>query len=648
MSTVRPGDRDAAARAAPTANSPLAIVGTAGHIDHGKTALVKRLTGVDTDRLPEEKARGISIDLGFARLVTPNGVQVGLIDVPGHERFVKNMLAGAGGIDVVLLVIAADEGVMPQTREHFAIVQMLDIRRGVVVLTKSDRVEAEWLELVRRDVTALLAATSLATAEIVAFSAVTGAGQPELLAALDRALAGIDARELEAPARLAVDRVFTVEGFGTVVTGTLWRGRIATGETLELSPAGRAVRVRRVQVHGETVEHARAGQRTAIALHGVEKEQVERGDWLIAAGSLVPSRTVDVRFELLADAGRAWPAVSRVRFHLGAAETLGRLVMLEGRELSPGESALAQMRLEVPIVAARGDRFVVRAYSPSRTIGGGSVIEPLAERRKRGTDLAALAVRETGSLEARLLERLGHEPRPTHTAVLAQGLGESEAAVREALAALLASEEVVAPSDSRWLAPSRWNEARAAIEGEVGTYADRWPGRFGVMKGDLKSGLKSRLDAALFDAAFDALVTDGHLELRGERVRPGDRPWEPPAELVRVLEQLERELDAAGYLVPEIQAAQAKVGADGSEAVALGYFSGRLVRVSHELTYTAAQMESLRAKLVAWFDSHAALTVADLRELTGASRKYAVPLLEHSDRVRWTVRVGDERRRGER
>src|SRR5437867_3437027 len=293
----------------------LAVIGTAGHIDHGKTALVRRLTGVDTDRLPEEKARGISIDLGFARLVTPDGIQVGIVDVPGHERFVKNMLAGVGGIDLVLLVIAADEGVMPQTREHLAIVRLLGIPRGIVVLTKRDLVEPAWAEMVARDARALLAGTALADAPVVEFSATTGAGTAELLAALDRQLASLAGRPLDEPARLPVDRVFTVEGFGTVVTGTLWRGRVRPGDALELSPGARPVRVRGVQVHCATVEEARAGQRTAVALHGVEREQVERGHWLIAPGSLAGSSTLDVRFELLPDVPKPWATRSRVRFH---------------------------------------------------------------------------------------------------------------------------------------------------------------------------------------------------------------------------------------------------------------------------------------------------------------------------------------------
>jgi selenocysteine-specific elongation factor len=646
--------------AAPATRARLAVVGTAGHIDHGKTALVRRLTGVDTDRLPEEKQRGISIDLGFAPLVTPGGIRVGLVDVPGHERFVKNMLAGVGGIDLVLLVIAADEGVMPQTREHLAIVKLLGISRGIVVLTKRDLVEADWVEMVKRDVRPLLAGTALADAPMIEFSAVTGAGSDALLAEMDRQLGALANRAADEPARLPVDRVFTVEGFGTVVTGTLWRGRVATGDLLDLMPSATQVRVRRVQVHGHTVDAAFAGQRTAISLAGVERSAVERGDWLVAPGSLRPSNILDVRFELLGDYPKPWPLETRVRFHLGASEIIGRLVLLEGGAadageansarrgvLAPGTSALAQLRLERPTVAARGDRFVIRSYSPSRTIGGGVVIEPLAtKRRRRAAGIEQLEVHESGSLEARLLEKLATFEKPAATAALAQSVGESEAAVGTALAALATGAEVAAPTEGRWLSIERWNAGRDAVSNAVSDYVANHPARYGVMKGELKRDLRAMMDAALFDAAFTSLVEERVLEQRGEHVRPADSPWSPPAEMLAMLERLEAELEAAGYLVPEAPAWQAKLGAAASEVVALGAFLGRLVRVSQELTYTSRQMEELRAKLAAHFASKPGLTVADFRDLTGASRKFAVPLLEHSDRVGWTMRVGDERKAG--
>ena len=631
----------------PLAPNRLAIVGTAGHIDHGKTALVRRLSGVDTDRLPEEKKRGISIDLGFAPLVTPAGVRVGLVDVPGHERFVKNMLAGVGGVDLVLLVIAADEGVMPQTREHLAIVRLLGVKRGVIVLTKRDLVDAQWSALVGMEVGDLLVGTSLEGAPLVEFSATTGQGRDELLAAIDVQLASMEPRDDQGPARLPIDRVFTVEGFGTVVTGTLWRGSIAMGETMELLPERRSVRVRRVQVHGETVEAAHAGQRTAVALHGVDRDQVQRGDWLVATDSLKGSRVIDLRFELLPDYNREWKADARVRFHLGASEIIGRLVLLEGASLRGGQSMLAQVRLEHEAVAARGDKFVVRTYSPSRTVGGGTIIEPVAARRRRtAAGLEQLEVHESGSLEARVLEKLGGLKKLAHVEEIAKAVGEPLAAVAAALASLGARGSVMNTSAGRWIADDRWSEARHAIDTAVREFAEKYPARFGVMKGELKSGLKAAMDGALFDAAFASLQSESVIEQKGERVRPADIAWAPPAAMLAALEGVERELEAAGYLVPEVGAWQPKLGASAGEVVAMGLFLGRLVRVSAELMYTSGQMTRLRASLDAWFTAHAALTVADFREITGASRKFAVPLLEYGDKAGWTVRVGDERRKG--
>jgi selenocysteine-specific elongation factor len=631
----------------PSAAQRLAIVGTAGHIDHGKTALVRRLTGVDTDRLPEEKKRGISIDLGFAPLVTPAGVHVGLVDVPGHERFVKNMLAGVGGIDLVLLVIAADEGVMPQTREHLAIVKLLGVKRGVVVLTKRDLVEPEWVAEVAKDVRALLAGTPLADAPMVEFSAVTGAGQDALLAAMDEVLADLPPRSGEEPARLPVDRVFTVEGFGTVVTGTLWRGRIRTGDALQLQPGARDVRVRRVQVHGETVEEARAGQRTAVALHGVEKSDVERGDTLVAPESLQPGLILDVRFELLEDIPREWKVDQRVRFHLGASEIIGRLVLFSDHALHPGETALGQVRLERPAVAARGDRFVIRSYSPSRTVGGGTVIEPVAKKRRRAeAGLEQMEVHESGSIEARLLEKLAGLEKLASTEQLAQAVGEPVPAAGEALERLAREGSVAMPLAGKWLGDDRWSSARGKIEHDVREYAEGHPARYGILKGELKSALKGTMDGGVFDAAFDTLVSEGAIEQRGDRVRGFGAEWQPPADMLAKLAVVEAELEASGFLVPEVKDWQARLGSDAVEVAALGYFLGRLVRVSQELTYSAAQMERLRGFVETWFAKNAALTVADFRSFTGATRKFAVPLLEHSDRVGWTVRVGDERKSG--
>ena len=627
----------------------LAIVGTAGHIDHGKTALVRRLSGIDTDRLPEEKQRGISIDLGFAPLETPAGVHVGLVDVPGHERFVKNMLAGSGGVDLVLLVIAADEGVMPQTREHLAIVQLLGVERAIVVLSKSDLVEPDWLELVTKDVRSFMQAHGFEDPPIIPFSAVSGEGRDAVMAELDRQLDGLPLRAADQPARLPVDRVFVMEGFGTVVTGTLWRGSVKVGDTLDLLPAGKPVRVRRIQVHGKTVDEARAGQRTALAIHGVSREEVKRGDWVVASESLRPSRFLDVRVELLADHPKELKNNTRMRFHLGASEIIGRVVLLDAEVLKPGESALAQVRLEREAVAARGDRFVIRQYSPARTVGGGSVIEPVASRKRKSTGgVESLAVHESGSLEARLLERLEQEVKPAPAQVLAQAVGEPVAQVEETMAALVSEGSAVSPVDGRWLAPSKWNAGRDAVEGAVRQWMSDHPAQFGVMKGELKRDLKKDVEPKLFDAAFEHLVADNVLEQRGERVRVAGEPWEPPAEAIAALEKLEALLEADGLSVPENKEWQVKLGKDAAEVASLGFFLERLVRVNNDLTYTAKQMDRVRKELTAAFEKTPEMTMADFKELFGVSRKFSVPLFEHCDRLGWSVRVGDVRKKGGR
>ena len=353
-----------------------------------------------------------------------------------------------------------------------------------------------------------------------------------------------------------------------------------------------------------------------------------------------------MRFERLRDGPREWKVAPRVRFHLGASEVIGRLILFADAPLAPGDSALGQVRLERAAVAARGDRFVIRTYSPSRTVGGGSVIEPVAQRRRRAdAGLAQMEVHESGSLEARLIEKLAAFGKPVSSEQLAQEVGEPVAGVSAALAAL-STEGTIASHGGRWIGDDRWTGARGAIEQAVREHADQHPARYGVLKGELKSALKPSMEGALFDAAFASLAGDGVIEQRGEHVRPADTPWEPPpAELAR-LESVERQLEANGYLVPEVGEWQAKLGPGATEVAGLGYFLGRLVRVNQDLTYTAAQLARLRELLRDWFAAHDALTVADFRGFTGASRKFAVPLLEHSDRVGWTARVGDERKAG--
>ncbi|HEU5393646.1 MAG TPA: selenocysteine-specific translation elongation factor, partial [Candidatus Methylomirabilis sp.] len=383
------------------------IVGTAGHIDHGKTSLVKALTGIDTDRLKEEKERGISIELGFAHLTLASGLRLGIVDVPGHERFVKTMLAGVGGIDLVVLVIAADEGIMPQTREHLHICRLLQIPRGLVALTKRDLVDPDWLEMVAEEIRIFLKGTFLEGAPILPVSATTGAGLEALKAALAAVAAETEPKRVEGIFRLPIDRVFTMRGFGTVITGTLLAGSLKIGDEVAVLPEGARSRVRRLQVHGETVEQAFAGQRTAVNLPGVEVSGIARGSLLCFPGALHPSIAMDASLTLLADAPRPLKNRSRVRFHLGTSELLARVVLLDREELEPGQSAYVHYRLESPGAALPQDRYVIRSYSPAVTIGGGIILDPAPpeRRRKRQEILDHLRVLEQGSPADRL-ERL--------------------------------------------------------------------------------------------------------------------------------------------------------------------------------------------------------------------------------------------------
>ncbi len=381
------------------------VVGTAGHIDHGKTSLVKALTGTDTDRLPEEKARGITIDLGFAFLEEPGDLTIEIVDVPGHERFVKNMLAGVGGIDLAMLVIAADEGVMPQTREHLAICSLLHIKSGLIALTKTDLAEPDWIDLVREDVRGLLDGTFLGGSPIVPVSVKTGAGLAELRGALADLARAVPAKSADQTPRLPVDRVFTVRGFGTVVTGTLASGRLAVEDRVEVYPRGVASKVRGLQVHGQPVESASAGQRTAVNLQGVERAAIERGDVVAPPGALVPTLLADATLELLADAPRSLKVRDRVRFHVGTQEVMARVLLVDRAALDPGQVCYGRFRLEAPVVALPGDRFVIRSYSPIVTIGGGTLLDVAPPRFKRRAPalLAHLTLLDKGA-PAQVLE----------------------------------------------------------------------------------------------------------------------------------------------------------------------------------------------------------------------------------------------------
>ncbi|MBN1504394.1 MAG: selenocysteine-specific translation elongation factor [Candidatus Eisenbacteria bacterium] len=621
------------------------VIGTAGHIDHGKTALVKLLTGIDTDRLKEEKERGISIDLGFAHLTLPSGVRAGIVDVPGHERFVRNMLAGACGIDLVLFVIAADEGVMPQTTEHLNIVDVLRVHGGVVALTKTDLVDAAWLDMVSADVAAALEGTVLEGAAIVPVSAASGEGKDALLAALDEAVSRIPERGRAEFTRLPIDRVFTVEGFGTVVTGTLWSGRLKVGDNLVVLPQGKSVRVRNVQVFGRDVPEAVPGERVAVAVHGVSREDLARGDWLFTPSAAEPSSMVDVRFELLKDAPRSLSTRARIRFHLGASEVIGRVHLLDKGELKPGESALAQLRLESPVVAVQGDRFVVRSYSPQVTIGGGSVLVVHAvKHRKKDTDVVeTLSLMEKGSPRDRIgqaVRAAGAKGLAVSDVARAAGMPETE--VVTALSELVA-EGAVFRVGGGLLHTEHMKKVADGVAETLAEYQASYPLRWGMTKGELRNRF-SATPQDVFVAALDSLSKAGRLFAREDRYRVDSPDVALSPEEKALKERVEVGLRDAGLNVPYVKELAAGVPEEKlNDLVQMLVEDGKLVKITTDLFFHADTMREAEALVRKMLAASGKFQVSEFKDAAKTSRKYAVPLLEYFDRKGVTRRQGDVR-----
>jgi len=628
------------------------IIGTAGHIDHGKTALVRALTGVDADRLPEEKRRGITIDIGFADLDLGD-VRIGFVDVPGHERFVKNMLAGAHGIDVVALVIAADESVMPQTREHFDICRLLGVRQGLVVITKKDLVEEDLLQLVRAEAEGLVAGSFLEDAPVIMVSSRTGEGIDELKTALRAAGQQAPSRSSDFVTRLPIDRAFTMRGFGAVVTGTLIAGEISEGEELELLPAGARVRVRGVQVHGAPVARAFAGQRTAINLGGVEAAEIERGMTLTLPGRLRPTQIVDVQVQMLADAPRALRSRQRVRVHLGAAEVFARVrVLEEGSEIKPGKNGFAQLRFESPVVAALGDRFILRSYSPSRTIGGGRILDAFAmkHRTKEVTAVWARLKVLLGSDRAAQLSSFVENANGLRRADIAARTGWRddviEAAARDALAG-----EAIVDAEGVLISRERVDELKRAVLEAVAAHHKREPLSRGFGKEILRERHFAHAPAEIFRAVLNQLEQSGALVSEKEIVRARAHTRDLSDADAQLRERLEKAYRNAALSAPSMSEAFASAGISaaaqphGRKILQLLIDSGVLVRVAGEMFFHRSALDDLTRKLRAHAarGSDRSIDVPAFKELAGISRKYAIPLLEYLDRQRVTRREGDRR-----
>ena len=623
------------------------VVGTAGHIDHGKTSLVKALTGTDTDRLPEEKARGITIDLGFAFIEEPD-LTIEIVDVPGHERFIKNMLAGVGGIDLAMLVIAADEGVMPQTREHLAICSLLRIKSGLIALTKTDLVEADWLELVREDLATLTRGTFLEGTPIVPVSSKSGQGLDVLRATLRELSARVPSRASDQLARLPIDRVFTIKGFGTVVTGTLMAGRLRVDDRVEVFPSGLQAKVRGLQTHGHAVPASSAGQRTAVNLQGVERAAVERGNVLGLAGTLVPSVLMDGTLELLADAPRPLKTRDRVRFHAGTSEIMARVLLLETPELAPGKTAFARFRLEAPLVALPGDRFVIRSYSPMVTIGGGTLLDiaPPRFKRKAPALVAHLTLLRDGAPDAVVEEHIRH----------AGGAGVRVAALSgrvpfgpdrlRALLEGLQSEGRVAAVDRDWFVhPESLTRLRGLAVAALEQFHRTFPLRPGMSREELR-GRAGAADERVFGHLLDALAAEGVVRTERDKVRLAAHEVRLSAEQQKVIDRVEQEFRAAAAAPPSPEEALTRAGQAGDEEHELFQLlvqDRKLVRVKESLYFHAEALDSIQERLVAMLRERKEIGPGDIKDLLGISRKYAIPLLEFFDARRVTARVGERR-----
>ncbi len=624
------------------------VVGTAGHIDHGKTSLVKGLTGTDTDRLPEEKARGITIDLGFAFLEEPDGLSIEIVDVPGHERFVKNMLAGVGGIDLVMLVIAADEGVMPQTREHLAICQLLRIKAGLVALTKTDLAEPDWLELVREDVRGLLHETFLAGCPVVPVSVKTGQGLRELRQALAELARGVAPKSIDQTMRLPVDRVFTIKGFGTVVTGTLAAGAISVDDRVEVYPRGVQTKVRGLQTHGHAVPRATAGQRTAVNLQAVERAAIERGDVLAPPGTLVPTLLADATLELLGDAPRPLKTRDRVRFHVGTLEVMARVLLVDRPALEPGEAAPARLRLEAPVAALPGDRFVVRSYSPIVTIGGGTLLDvaPPRFRRKAPALLSHLALLEGGQPHQVLEEHLKQAGAAgARLADLRARTPFGPERLRDLLDQLTSSGAALAVDREWYLHREANDKLRSQTVALLEAFHRENPLRAGISREELRSRA-GHAQERVFGQLLASLEGEGLVRSERDQVRLAAHAIRLSPDQQRVVSGVEADFRAAGPTPPGPEEALAKVGVKGSEKHELFQLlvaEKKLVRVREGLYFHAEALQHIQDQLVAYLREKKDIGPAGIKDLLGVSRKYAIPLLEHFDAQRITVRQGEVR-----
>ncbi|MCL2856773.1 MAG: selenocysteine-specific translation elongation factor [Oscillospiraceae bacterium] len=624
------------------------IIGTAGHVDHGKTALIKALTGIDTDRLKEEKKRGITIDLGFAHLPLASGLTAGVVDVPGHEKFIANMLAGAGGIDLALLVVAADDGVMPQTREHLGILRLLGIPGGVVAITKADLVEPEWLEMVAEDIRQLVAGSFLEGAPIQPVSAHTGQGLDEFRALLSEACKGAQGKAEAGDCRIPVDRVFSVDGFGTVITGTMIEGELREGDEVEVYPSGLRTRVRNLQVHSKDVEMAPAGSRVAVNLASVKREDVLRGDTIATPGSMMTTMMLDVRLQILPDSGRIIENGSRLHFYHGSRQALCKLVLLDSDRLSPGQEGFAQLRFTEKIAVKKDDRFVLRFYSPLETIGGGIVLDPNPGRRRRHNEkvLGALRVREQGSIGENLLQIIADgAPQLSPLSDARRQIGLSQSAFDKELARLESTGQILLVSDKLAIDSGYQKKLEGALGDILTAYHNDNPLLEGMRREELRGKLLPGRDSASAERLLAVFAQREVYILKGQTAAlPNFKPKGSGGEQV-LAGKVEDMFCQAGYSPPGIDEVNSAFPKEkGIKKVLEALLAkGVLVATSPQIYFHGEVYAQAKERVADFIEREGEMTLAQARDIFSTSRKFALALLEHFDRHGLTKKVGDAR-----
>ena len=628
------------------------ILGTAGHIDHGKTSLIKAITGTDTDRLKEEKERGITIELGFAALDLPSGQHLGIVDVPGHEKFVKNMVAGATGIDIVVMVIAADEGVMPQTREHMEICTLLGVQYGMLAVTKIDMVDEEWLELALEDIRDFARGTFLEDAPVAAVSSTTGKGIPEFIEALDELAAEIPERPPSDLFRLPIDRVFTMKGFGTVITGTLISGRVKVGDTIMIYPSGVTSKVRGIQVHNQSAEEATAGMRTAINFQGLEKEAINRGEVLSKPKALMPSYMADVSLHYLASNKKPLKNRTRIRFHTGTSEILGNVILLDREALSPGEEAIIQLRLDSPVALVKEDRFVIRSYSPIYTTGGGEVLNPIPPKHKRLKPETVEGLERLGDQTPEALigfhaDASGYQGVSFAHLKMMTNLADKQ--LESTLQGLLSKKTLIqVDKENRiYIHRSGFEKLKRDTQNQLKDFHKANPLKPGMSKEELKTKFPPYLTSKLFNLTLNQMIKENKIAQEENTVRLASHAVALGGKQADIRDQILDTYQKSGLQPPYFKEFAKSLDIDNRRAkdVLMHLVNeGSIVKVKEDLYFHVKAINDLKNKLVHFLEAQGEITTPQFKEMTGVSRKYVIPLAEHFDATNVTLRVGDVRK----